>query len=39
MSTVLTALLFMAGVLVVCGGCIGVAAVVHKSRIAERLWK
>ena len=38
-STVLIALLFMAGVLVVCAGCIGIAVLVDRSGRFDRIWK
>lgn len=39
MSTVEIALLFIAGVVAICGLCIVVAAIIHKTGLAERLWK
>lgn len=39
MSTVLIALLFIAGVLVVCAGCVGIAALVDRSGRFDRIWK
>lgn len=39
MNTVVFALIFVGGVVAICGICAGVAAIIHKTKVAERLWK
>lgn len=39
MSTIVIALIFMGGCAAVCAVCALIAGLIHRSGIAERLWK